>query len=149
MGEFLPQSLSDYGNISSIVGLVVTVFLFFEARKIRQSFLRRARLPEITRELTRNTSSLSNALKDWPIDSTPALEIFAKVKGLLENVRPKIPKEEQKHITALLKKLQPRKNLFFKSKLTELSEDSAWDLYADLNTVVTSLEQLTKDSKWD
>lgn len=149
MGSLLPQSLSDYGSISSIIGLVVTAFLLFEARKLRQSFLRRARLPEITRELKRTTSGLAEALKEWGNDKAPAFEIFGKIKGLLENVEPKVPKDEQKKIREFLKKLQPRKFVILKSNITELSKDKAWDLYTDLNTVITSLEQLKKDSLWD
>jgi len=39
--------------------------------------------------------------------------------------------------------------MILKSSLSELTEDKAWDLYTDLNTVVTRLQQLDQDSKWD
>ena len=58
----MPEWLTDLnkiGSISSILGLIVTIFIFVEARKIRNSFLRRARLPEINKELAKATSNVS------------------------------------------------------------------------------------------
>jgi len=103
--SFIPQWMTDISTISSIVGLIVTVFLFFEARTIRKSFLRRARLPAITKDLLKATSDISSNLKSWPNGKQPALEVFAQVKGLLENIKPKLPNEEQKHINGFLKKI--------------------------------------------
>lgn len=141
--------MSDIGTISSFIGLFVTIFLLIEAQKIRKSFLRRARLPTITRELSKTTSDISTSLKVWSKDKNSALEQFAKIKGLLENIKQKLPSEEKKQINGLLNKLQPKRYWLFKSNISELTEDMAWDLYTDLNTVVTSLKQLVKDSKWD
>ncbi|OQW75286.1 MAG: hypothetical protein BVN35_09325 [Proteobacteria bacterium ST_bin11] len=149
MNSLLPQWIIDISSISSIIGLIITIFLFFEARTIRRSFLRRARLPTITKELEKATSEISNKLKTWSTNERPALEMFAKVKALLENIKTKLPIEEQKKINEFLRKLQPRKYMVFKSSISEITEDKGWSLYTDLNTVVTSLQQLVKDSQWD
>ncbi|MEI8573038.1 hypothetical protein U737_05150 [Methylomonas sp. LW13] len=149
MNSLLPQWIIDISSISSIIGLIITIFLFFEARTIRRSFLRRARLPTITKELEKATSEISNRLKTWSTNERPALEMFAKVKALLENIKTKLPIEEQKKINEFLRKLQPRKYMVFKSSISEITEDKGWSLYTDLNTVVTSLQQLVKDSQWD
>lgn len=148
----MPEWLTDLnkiGSISSILGLVVTVFLFIEARKIRNSFLRRARLPEINKELAKLTSNVSDQLKKWGGDKTPALEAFSNVKALLENIKPKLPPEEKRKVGDYINRLQPKKYLVIKTSLSELSEDSAWELYTELSGLVTSLQQLAKDSKWD
>ena len=139
----------DFSAISSIIGLGVTIFLLVEARAIRKSFLRRARLPNVTRELSELTSEISSRLKNWSGDEKPVIESFARIKGLLENLKPKLPTEQQKQVDDFLRKLQPRKYLLLKAGLSELSEDKAWSLYADLNTVVTSLAQLVEDSRWE
>lgn len=149
MSSYLPQWVIDVSSVSSIVGLIITIFLFSEARTIRKAFLRRARLPTITKEVAKATSDISSRLKDWSKNRQPTLEMFAKVKGLLENIKPKLPTEEQKKINEFLRKLQPRKYMVFKSSISEITEDKAWNLYTDLNAVVTSLQQLVKDSQWD
>lgn len=147
--SFLPQWIIDISSISSIFGLVVTIFLFIEARNIHNSFLRRARLPEITKDLAKETSDLCKTMANWSTDNKPALEILAKIKGLLEYIKPKVPSEEKKKINNLLKNFYPKKHMIFNSNLSDISENSAWDIYRDLNTIITSLQQLIKDSKWD
>jgi len=147
----LPQWILDSATISSIAGIFVTIFLFVEARKIRKSFLRRARLPIIAKDLSKITSDIASRLKNWSDSRKSVVEKFATVKGLLENLKAKLPSEEQKPIREFLERLQPKKYLVFKSHLSELSKDKdkAWKLYIDLNTIVIRLEQLVKDSKWD
>lgn len=148
----MPDWLTDLnkiGSISSMIGLIVTIFLFMEARKIRNSFLRRARLPEINRELAKVTSKVSDQLKNWDADKTPALEAFSNVKALLENIKPKLPSEERNKVADYLNRLQPKKYLIIKTSISELGEDAAWELYTELSGLVTSLQQLVKDSKWD
>ncbi len=148
----MPEWLTDFnkiGSISSMIGLIVTIFLFVEARKIRDSFLRRARLPEINKELTKVTSKVSDQLKNWDADKNPALEAFSNVKALLENIKPKLPTEERKKVGDYLNRLQPKKYFFIRASISELGEDAAWELYTELSGLVTSLQQLAKDSKWD
>lgn len=148
----MPDWLTDLnkiGSISSIIGLVVTVFLFLEARKIRNSFLRRARLPEVNRELSKSASQLSDRLKKWNDDKTPSIETFSTIKALLENIKSKLPPEEKKKVGEYLLKLHPKKYFFMNSPLSKLTEDEAWDRYTELSGLVTTLQQLAKDSKWD
>lgn len=148
----MPDWLTDInkiGSISSIVGLVVAIFILFEAKKIRNSFLRRARLPEINKELAKSASQLSERLKKWSDDKTPCLETFSRVKALLENIKPKLPPEEKKKVDDYLIRLHPKKYWFIKDSMSELTDDEAWERYTDLGGLVTALQQLAKDSKWD
>ncbi|WP_038912772.1 hypothetical protein [Dickeya zeae] len=148
MSDWLTD-INKLGSISSIAGLIVTVFLFLEARKIRNSFLRRARLPEVNKELAKVTSEISESLKKWDADKKPALETFSKVKALLENISPKLPSDEKRKVENYLNRLQPKKYFIIKRSISELNEDSAWELYTELSGLITSLQQLAKDSKWD
>ena len=148
----MPDWLTDInkiGSIGSIVGLVVTIFLLFEARKIKNSFLRRARLPEVNRELAKATSQLSERLKKWGDDKTPSLETFSTIKALLENITPKLPSEEKRKVDDYLFRLHPKKYWLINDSLSELTEDEAWQRYTELSGLVTRLQQLAKDSKWD
>ena len=142
-------NLNNIGSISSIVGLIATIFLFVEARKIKNSFLRKARLPEVTRDLKKSTSKLSDHLKEWGTDKNPAVEEFSKVKALLENIKSKLPPEEQKKVGNYLVRLCPKKYFFIASPLSKLNEDDAWERYTELSGLVVALQQLAKDSKWD
>lgn len=149
MNSNLPTWLQDLGTISSVFGLFVTIFLLLEARKIRNSFLRRARLPEITKELSKTSSLLSSHLKKWDQEKILAIEQFAIIKGLLENLLSKLPDEEKRIVKNYTKKLVVSKSFWRRADLSGITENGAWDLYAEFSTVVTRLEQLNKDIKWD
>ena len=103
----------------------------------------------VTRELSKITSEISKHLRNWDQDQSLALEKFAKVKGLLNNIRNKIQSEEKKQINEFLSNLQPIRYFVFQASISEITLDKGWELYTDLNTVVTSLEQLIEDSKWE
>ncbi|WP_141689678.1 hypothetical protein [Aeromonas sp. EERV15] len=141
--------INKLGSAASVIGLVVTGFLFYEARHIKHSFLRRARLPEINKELAKVTSLVSSQIKAWDEDKKPALESFSHAKALLGNIMNKLPEDERKKVKKYLDQLQPRKYFFFKSSISELSKDSAFELYSELSGLVTSLRELAKDSRWD
>lgn len=146
MASYLPQWLNDVAAISSVAGLLVTGFLFVEARGIKNSFLRRARLPQVTTELEETSAKISNGLKNWKSDERVVKEQFAITIGLLENILTKLPSTEKKKTLDLIKKLRLKK-FFFISK--QLNEDIGWNLYTDLSTVITMLNQLKKDSQWE
>lgn len=141
--------LNKIGSLSSVVGLAVTLFLLLEARKIRKLFLRRARLPELNRDLSKSNSQLSENLKGWSSDKTPSLETFSTIKALLENIREKLPSDEKRKVDKYLSNLHPKKLGFISRSLSELTEDEVWDRYTELCGLITSLQQLAKDSKWD
>lgn len=143
------ENINFIASICSILGLLVTIFLYVEARAIRASFLRRARLPEVNKELTKLSSQISNQLKNWSADKGPVLESFAKAKAILESTKPKLPAEKQIKVENIIKKLSPKKYYIFNVSLSELTEILAWDIYTELSGVIMHLDQLSKDSKWD
>lgn len=149
MFENTPLWLSDVGSISSIVGVIVTFFLFWEARKIRNSFLRRARLPEVIKDLTDANKKISKHLKDWNDESREGVHQLLIAKELIESLKPKLPESERKKCAAYVQKLQTRRLIFFKSEISMVNTEKAWELYSGLSGLITMLEQLQKDSKWD
>lgn len=101
----MPEWLSDintFGSAASIIGLIVTIFLFIEARSIRKSFLRRARLPELNKDLAKAASEISVHIKAWESNKEPALEKFSHAKALLENIRKKLPEDERRMVEKYL-----------------------------------------------
>lgn len=149
MTSSFPFWVSDIGTISSIVGLVITIFLLLEARKIRSSFIRRARLPEVIRDLSSANKIIAKSLKDWASEEKEGVRQFKIAKELIENIKPKLPDSEKKKVGLYIQKLKERKWLFFSSMISSASSDKAWDLYSELSASITALQQLQKDSKWD
>lgn len=148
MPEWL-QNINTYGSMASIVGLIVTIFLFIEARSIRKSFLRRARLPELNKDLAKAASKISVHIKTWESNNEPVLEEFLHAKALLENIKKKLPDDERKMVERYLKRLQAKGFLSRKREISDLNREEAFQLYSELNGLVTSLCELAKDNTWN
>ena len=145
----IPSWINDIASISSIVGLGISIYLLIAIKNIKKSFLRRARLPEIVIELTVVHKDLFNNLKDWNNESKLGIEKIKISMGIFENLRTKLPDAERKLVNQYLKKLRPKKYLFFTTTIKNIESDAAWDLYSDLSGLITCLNQLKEDSRWN
>lgn len=149
MESYLPSWLQDLETALSLLGFVITLLLFHEAYKLRLSFLRRARIPEMIEELKAKSQIMSKNINDWNNQHRSFIEQALIIKGILENLKEKLVSSEKKKVIKFLDMLKPKKWFIFDKKLTELKEDEAWIIYAELSSVITSLVQHEKDSKWD
>jgi hypothetical protein len=147
--NILPQWITNISTFSSIVGLIITIWLLIVAKGIRKSFLRKARVPQITEQLFKLLLELDTNLKNWETEQKDAIKNLAICKGLLENLKPKLDNDEEKNCKNMISKLTIKKYMFLNGNLSDIKEDFAWDLYNELNTLTTKLMQLDKDSKWD
>lgn len=142
LNSYFPTWITDAASASSIIGFIVTCFLFVEARKIRHSFMRKARIPEIVDDLDRISSSLISHLKQYDKESRSAHEQIQKATALLESVLPKVQSAQQDKIKRFI---DITKNAID----NDLNEDSSWTVSTELSGVVTYLQQIAKDSRWD
>ena len=94
--SMLASWVVDLSTILSIVGFAISIWLLIMAKDIRKSFLRRARLPEVIKELNSASKKLSEHLKNWTTDEKEVIMQLSISKALLENLIPKVPEAEQK-----------------------------------------------------
>ncbi|WP_338774287.1 hypothetical protein [Aeromonas veronii] len=142
MNSILPWWITDTAAILSIVGFIVTCFLLWEARKIRNSFMRKARIPEIVKDLDEISKELFSHLKSFSQENRNALQKIQNAKGLLESVLPKMDSGHQKKINEFV-------SLAGTADADTLTEDLCWGVYSQLSGLVTYFKQLEKDSKWE
>lgn len=140
MNSYIAQWLTDLAAILSIIGFAVTCFLFVEARKIRDSFIKKARIPEIVNDLERVFGELFSNLKTYTENKRAAHENIVKATGLLESIKPKLPKADAEKISEFIKKTR-------ESLSGTPSEDSFWSIYSDLSGIIAYLQQLAKDTR--
>ncbi|WP_417781193.1 hypothetical protein [Stutzerimonas xanthomarina] len=146
--EELPIWLSNIGTISSVVGFLVTAFLLWEARKLRNSFLQKARLPEAIEELTKINKDFANNLKNWGEESREGIRQLRLSKEIVESLKPKLFDLEKKKCANYIQMLSTRRFIIFSYPLTA-DYERAWELYHELSSLIKSLEQLHKDIKWN
>jgi len=74
---------------------------------------------------------------------------LAECRALLENLKPKLPRGERGAVGALISMLKgKKKGMFSVLPVTEYSEDELWNIFAELQGIVASLEQREKDASW-
>jgi len=144
--SIFPQWIVDIATVMTMLGFFLTLWLLYEARHIRNSFLRRARLPQITKELGKASAHLSSHLQKWDSEEREAIKQLFITRALLENLLSKLPEKEHKKCAVFVKKLKRKKWGVIDIKF---SEDDVWNLYSELSALTTMLIQLEKDSKWD
>ena len=150
----LPGWANDIAAVSSILGLGVTLWLLWEARKLRTACLRRVRLPQLYEALKDAMAGLADPLAQWDIDRKQALYQFEQVSAHLDDLLPKLDPKLREKARVLQGQLRspgvwgfwmphsPRK------QLDGLSAADAWQLYCELSGFVTSLNNLLEDSPW-
>lgn len=146
MASFFPQWAQDLNTGLSFLGFCITVYVMLEVRFIKKSFLRRARLPEVIETLTITARELNDYLKQWPEQEK---EVICQIKiaaSLLRKAKEIVPNEDKQEIQKLLSRLEACSST---SPNTQLSENFCWHLWADIRSVVTSMEQLSKNLKWE
>jgi len=145
----MPIWITNISIVSSIFGLAFTIYVLVEVNKMRNSYLRRARLPETIKEITEAHKNLLKSLKNWQVKQRSGIEQLSITKSLLVNLLPKLSDTEKSEITKFINTLQKREYFFIKSPISEATEDEAWKIYKNLSGIITTLNQLHKDSKWD
>lgn len=140
--SWLPQWLIDLSSIASILGLLISIFLLWEAWKIRKLFALKARLPEVVEEASKMYDQFYSSLKNFNTDKQAVHDCMKKSEGILEVCLKKIDdKDVKKKINGIL-------SLISKIKLGDSAEDEYWKVYSDFSSLLTVLRQNEKDIKW-
>lgn len=146
----LLEWLSPVADVLSVLGFGMTLWVLLLTRSIKRTFALRARTPQLRLSLTAAVNSLRPLIKDWPTNRNDALGVLANARALLENLQAKLPRNDRAAVDRIVRELNGRRiSLFRRIHPAEYSEDDLWKIFADLQAVVTSLEQREKDVTWE
>ncbi|WP_218673443.1 hypothetical protein [Chromobacterium haemolyticum] len=147
MASTFPQWAQDLNTGLSFISSIVTIYVLIEVKSIKNSFLRKARLPEIIRDLSKAGSILSSTLNDLPAQRN-AFHCQIKIAAsLIQSTIKILPKEEKKEIERVHSKLAIAASDFNHPRLSHA--DALWDLYSDIQSTISSMRQLVKNVKWE
>ena len=147
MAIHIPQIVQDLNTLMGIIGFFITVVVMLQVRSIRQSFRSRARLPQITKDLSKAGSTLNKELAGWPANKNGGHEQIKVASSLIDDALPFVPRNSRGRIKVINKKLKVASRDFY--NLHYDSPDAVWDLYSDIQVVIVSLNQIEKDLKWE
>ena len=131
-------------SVSSILGLLITVWILLNLHGIRKDFLFRARIPQLIRKLKEHSSRLNKHLQDFSGSGQMIDLELGKCRANLRSLRSKLPRNSKRSVKKLEKQIQ--KNTPTKS---ESSKDKIWEIYTDLNSLIEEMKNLEQDKQWE
>lgn len=146
-GSYLPQWLIDLSTVMGALGFLVTLYVWREVRTIRRSFRMRARLPELIRALQRSGSALNEVLiGGWDSGKNEAFSQLKSAAVLLKTAAAFLPWSERKALLAVHKRLLRATRSGDGPRYLKSSD--GWDLYGDIQSCITTLQQVAQNLKW-
>jgi hypothetical protein len=130
-----------------LAGFVITLIVMLQVSSIKHSFKSRARLPEIIEDLEKTGSKLSTQLQDWPLQKNNARLQIKVAASLIQRALPFVSGPARRQITKDQKKLAGAAKEF--DNLRYNNPDLVWDLYSDIQSIITSLKQSARDLTWE
>ncbi len=137
---------SDYsfwGNTASIVSLIISGFVFYGVRKIRQNFLFNARVPELTEKLNKQASRISSLLNDFDQSTEEIILEIGKGKITLKTLSSKLEKEQKKSASNIIKLIDEHV-----SNLSTVDKDSIYKIYVEIRLFIEEMGNEIKDRQW-
>ncbi len=121
----------------------------YEVKHIKNTFLSRARLPELIKDLTKAGSTLNSYLGEWwPERRGEALCEIKVAAGLIMSASTMLPKKEKKKALQTYQKLHKTTQNFLQQS-EEAAKTITWDLYSDIQSTISTITQVSKNNKWE
>ncbi len=104
LSELTTQEFATYiGTLSSVIGLILTVAVFFRVDNIRREYILRARLPQITKNLRDRASSVSELARNYLESQDDLLVTLARTEADVTSLMEKASSQLRPFIKLLLK----------------------------------------------
>ena len=141
---------NNFIALLTIIGFCITLYIAFQMKSIKKSYLKKAQLPILLKKLITEKKKLYNILsgdEKFEQKEKQVLLILSTVKSLLENAEKKLTNESKTKINVLIDSL---KNGNFSSKLIKTVDNkTSWEILNELNEMNEHLEFLLSDSKYE
>lgn len=137
----------DSAIIVSYISLFVAVWTLYVASSLKNSLKSKARLLEIYKglEVERNnfTNNLFKNNKQQKLDVVALEGILSSIKGLLKSISQYIPKSLKIEVDEFITSIDIQSQDY-----TNNNFDYYFKKYANLNTLITQIEEINKDNSW-
>lgn len=142
------------GNISSIIGLVISIYLIFGIKRIHNHFLFKARFPKLKFALTKRATELNDLINDFESNEFKIKHNLRLVGAILKNLERKVHGEIKKSVSQL--RFEIKQYTSTNSSLNKLfgnykplTNENALDMYSKIQVCIEELNQKLEDSKWE
>lgn len=136
-------TFSNIGNVASILGVCLSLYLIYNVREIRKSYLFTARAPALLKSLRAHSSNIKDLLKEFETSIEEIEAELARCLPTLESLENKVGRHERRSISVVIRQIASNKSLSKESKNT------VWSIYKGLLKIEEELRNLHKDRQWE
>lgn len=137
---------AELANISSLVGVGLSVYVLWTVRDLKRRLIFNARLPKLREELQSNASAISLGLNDF-LTQKPAIDQeLTKCLSNLRSLEPKVKTNTKKAVVGLVVAID---RYLMDTAANHQTEDAVRAIYLRLNGVMQDLTNLSEDYKME
>lgn len=136
-------TLSNIGSVASVLGIGLSLYVVYNVREIRNSYLFTARAPALLKSLRVHTSKIKDLLKEFETSIEEVEAELALCSPILESLKRKVGRNERRSISVVVRQIISNKSLSAQSR------NAVWNIYKDLVSVEQELSNLHKDKQWE
>ncbi len=147
------EYVTAIGIIASILSLIISFFVLINVRRIRRSYLFRARVPELIEKLSNTASSISEQLNYFDGMTVNISKTLGDAEVNLKSLKSKVKGELNKDVKLLLSQIDSLNSMdtsFFKSLKKLFGKESSVNnenYKIKIQKIYVSLYKITEKSK--
>lgn len=134
------DNISFLGTIASIIGLGLSGYVFYTARRINQYIFYSKRLPQLLRKINDHASSISKLLNNFDGSFDEMHNEITRCAANLKSLRKKVPRTQRKMINSLL-----TLTASFSLSSRDMKKESVREVYSKLIYIIEDIKNLQID----
>jgi hypothetical protein len=135
-------NFDDIANVASILSLLLTIYVLYTVRKIKNYYVFKARVPELVNQISDHASKLALFHNDYENSREQILLELGKAEVTLSSLKKKVDRKTRRLITTAITTVQSY-NRYTRDK------DQLWKIYIDLQKVVQEVINVQGDREWE
>jgi hypothetical protein len=128
-------------NAASIAGFLLTVWVFWDVRNLRNFYLFKARVPELQERLSTLASSISSSLSSGDVATVALDEVLAELEILMRSLRQKTQSHSKSAAKRILKML--------KAYPSNRSAEQLRVIYLEIRKLDQEITLVQQDAAWE
>jgi hypothetical protein len=134
--------LAISADVAGLIGFAISVYLFFNIRKIKEFYIFATRTPELLNALKQSASNISKLNADFEENKNHIGTELARTSGILASLRKKAPFAQKRLISGTVSLVE---NYNSQAK----NNKDVWEIYNSIHKIISHLEEILADSKWE
>jgi len=141
------------GNISSIVGVLLTLGVLITLQKVRAFYVQRVRLPLILSDLKKQSTKLNTLLSGFNDNRGEVVAELNRLKAKLNSLNKKVERDMRSPIKKVVVLIEKYKKKDEKSRkrdnYSKPEHADAYVIYSELQEVIMSVFEKIEDLNWE